>query len=108
MPTLAGQMQTGTPANPQWVPADGRTYYVNDILRAQRTAIPGTPSQGHRGDYLRNVGWQGRRWGLGMNGWLIGVPYDPTATYKVALADDNTETTLTSPPTVAKPPPGIK
>lgn len=106
MPTLAGQMQTGTPANPQWVPADGKPYYVLDAKQPQRTI--GSLSEGNRQDYIRQVGWQGRRRGLGPLGWIILMPYDPTTTYKVALADDSTETTLTNPPTVAKPPAGVK
>lgn len=108
MPTLAGQMSNVAQPNPQWVACNGAPYYVLDPKRAQRTAIPNTPSAGHRMDYIRQVGWQGRRRGLGPLGWIICVPYDPTATYKVSLADDSTETTLSNPPTVAKPPPGVK
>lgn len=92
MPTLAGQMSSAAQANPQWVACDGKPYYVNDPKQPQRTA--GVLSEGNRQDYLRNVGWQGIRRGLGPSGWMIQVPYDPGATYKVALADDSTETAL--------------
>ena len=108
MPTLAGQMQTGTPANPQWLPCDGKPYYVMDAKRTQRTAVPSTPSMGNRCDYVRRNGWFGRRRGLGPLGWIFCVPYDPGATYKISLADDNSETTLTNPPTPANPPAGVK
>ena len=109
MSTWAGQMQTGTPANPQWVAADGKPYYVNDPKRAQRTPDAADPkSKGHRADYIRRVGWQGRRRGLGPLGWVVCMPYDPSATYKVSLADDGSEAALTTPPTVAKPPAGVK
>ena len=98
-------MQTGSPANPQWVAADGRPYYILDAKRAQRT--PGNPpSTGNRLDYIRRVGWQGRRRGLGPLGWIVCMPV--AATYSVSLADDSTEANLTNPPTVAKPPPGTR
>lgn len=108
MPTLAGQMQTGAPANPQWVLCNGAWYYYNDAKRVQRTPIPATASTGNRNDYCRRVGWFGRRWGLGLLGWAFRVPYDSTGTWYVSLADDNTETTLTNPPTVQNPPAGVK
>lgn len=107
MPTLAGQMSNVAQPNPQWVLCNGGWYYVNDIYRAQRTAIPGTPSMGNRQDYIRRTGWWGRRSGLGMNGWKFRVPYDPTGTWRVSLADDNIEATLTNPPTVMNPPAGV-
>ena len=102
----AGEMQTGTPANPQWVAADGSPYYVLDPKRAERGASG--IGKGNRLDYCRNVGWQGRRRGLGPLGWIVLMPFDPSATYKVSLADDGSETALTNPPTVAKPPAGVK
>lgn len=108
MPTLAGQMVNVAQPNPQWVPCNGQPYFVNDPLRAQRTPIPATPSMGNREDYIRRTGWWGRRKGLGMNGWKFSVPYDPTGTWYVSLADDNTEATLTNPPTVQSPPAGVK
>lgn len=107
MPTLAGQMQNTTPTNPQWVKCNGTWYYVNDWTRTQRTPIPATPSTGNRWDYIRRVGWWGRRGGLGMSGWKFRVPFDSTGTWWVSLADDNTETALVSPPTVQNPPAGV-
>lgn len=106
MPTLAGQMQTGATPNPQWKACDGSPYYILDPTQSQRT--PGVLSEGNRQDFIRQVGWQGRRRGLGPLGWIVCVPFDPSATYKVTLADDSTESTLTNPPTVAKPPAGVK
>jgi hypothetical protein len=92
MTTYAGQMTTTVQANPQWVLADGKPYYVLDAKQPQRTI--GVVSEGRRQDYLRNVGWQGRRRGLGPLGWIVLVPLDKTSTYKVSLADDSTETAL--------------
>lgn len=103
MATLAGQMQTGTPANPQWVSCNRGVYYVLDPKQPQRTR--GVLSEGNRQDYIRQVGWQGIRRGLGPLGWVIQVPQN--ATYKVSLADDPSETALTPPvPTVGSPPAG--
>ena len=90
MATLAGQMQTGTPANPQWVSCNRGVYYVLDPKQPQRTR--GVLSEGNRQDYIRQVGWQGIRRGLGPLGWIIQVPQN--ATYKVSLADDSSETGL--------------
>lgn len=104
MATNAGEMQTGSPPNPQWVPADGKPYYILDPKQPQRTR--GALSEGNRQDYIRRVGWQGRRRGLGPLGWIVCTPV--IATYAVSLADDSAETALTTPPTVAKPPAGTK
>ena len=87
-------MQTGTPANPQWVAADGKPYYVLDAKQPQRTAIASSASKGNRQDYARRIGQYGRRRGLGPLGWIVCVPYDPSGTYKVSLADDNGESAL--------------
>lgn len=106
--TLAGQMQNTTPTNPQWVRCDGTRYYTNDPKQPQRTPVPGTSDTGTRWDYIRRVGtWHGYI-GLGMTGWSIRVPYDPSGTWWVSLADDLTEANLTNPPTVQNPPPGVK
>jgi len=88
-------MQTGSPANPQWVAADNKPYYVLDPKQPRRTPIASDPkSVGDRRDYRRRVRRQGRMRGLGPLGWIFCVPYDPGATYKVSLADDNSETDL--------------
>lgn len=109
MATLAGSMFNGAQANPQWVPCDGRPHYVLYDKQTRRTPVPGTPSTGNRQDYLRRVGWQGRRRGLGPLGWIILVPLDKAGTWNIALADDSTETALTPPvPWPGKPPPGVK
>lgn len=92
--------------NPQWMPADGRPYYVLAPDQSQRTPSA-PPSKGNRQDYMRRVGWQGRRRGLGPLGWIILMPRDPSNTWFVSTADDNTEANLVNPPTVAKPPPGV-
>jgi hypothetical protein len=108
MPTFAGTIWSGTPTNPQWVPCDGRSYFINDPKRAVRPPIPNTASTGTRWDYLRAVGWYGRRLGLGHSGWAVRVPYDPSGTYVVSLADDNSESTLSGTATVQNPPPGVR
>jgi len=92
MTTNAGELQTGSPANPQWVACNGSFYYTLDWKQPQRAR--GALSEGNRQDYLRRVGWQGRRRGLGPLGWLILTPYDAGGTYKVSLADDSSETQL--------------
>ena len=106
MPTLAGQMSNAAQPNAQWLAADGKPYYVLDPKQSVRTAIPSTASKGTRQDYIRRVGWQGRRRGLGPLGWIICMPV--SAGYKVTTADDNVEANLTNPPTVAAPPAGTK
>ena len=90
MPTTAGQMSNSAQPNPQWLVADGKPYYCLDPKQAKRTA--GVLSEGNMQDYIRQVGWQGRRRGLGPLGWIICMPV--AAGYKVATADDSTETTL--------------
>jgi hypothetical protein len=99
-------MFSGVQANPQWVPANNQPLYVLDAKQTRRphAAI----SYGDRRDYVRRVGRQGRRRGLGPLGWIIQMPYDPGANWVVTTADDNVESNLASPPTVAKPPAGIK
>lgn len=104
--TYAGQMNNVAPTNPQWKACNGAPYYVLDWTQSQRTK--GVLSEGNRQDYIRQVGWQGRRRGLGPLGWIVLVPYDPTGTWYVTLADDSTEVSLSSPPTVMNPPPGVK
>lgn len=102
MPTLAGQMTTTAQAGTQWVVCDGRPHYA--LYAKQPVQTHAGISQGTRQDYLRQVGWQGRRRGLGPLGWIFCVPYDSTGTFKVSTADNSTETTLTPPvATVAKP-----
>jgi hypothetical protein len=105
MTTLAGTMFSGAQPNPQWLPADGKPYYVLDPKQTQRPHAG--ISEGNRADYARSVGWQGRRRGLGPLGWIFCVPMDKGGTWKVSTADDSVEGNLASPPTVAKPPAGI-
>ena len=106
MATNAGSMSNTAQPNPQWVLCDGKPYYVLEDKQARRT--PSGISEGNRQDYLRRVGWQGRRRGLGAMGWIICVPYDKTSTWKISLADDAVETALTPPvPWPGKPPAGI-
>jgi hypothetical protein len=102
--TFAGTMFSGAQVNPQWVAADGKPYYVLDAKQPQRTR--GVLSEGNRQDYIRSVGWQGRRRGLGPLGWIILMPVN--AGWVVSTADDSTEGNLASPPTVNKPPAGTQ
>ena len=107
MATFAGSMSNTAQPNPQWVACDGAPHYVLYDKQARRT--PGGISEGNRQDYLRRVGWQGRRRGLGAMGWILLMPYDSGGTYKISLADDQVETALTPPiPWPGKPPAGIK
>jgi hypothetical protein len=105
MTTFAGQMSSSAQPNPQWQLADGKPYYVLDAKQPQRTK--GVLSEGNRQDYIRAVGWQGRRRGLGPLGWIILMPYN-ASTWYVSLADDSSETAIPGAPTVAKPPAGTK
>lgn len=106
MTTLAGQMVNTLQANPQWVPCNAQPLYVLDAKQPQRTR--GVLSEGNRQDYIRQVGWQGRRRGLGPLGWIILMPYDPAGNWRITTADDSTETALTPPvPWPGKPPPGV-
>src|SRR5215471_20178849 len=95
MTTLAGQMSNSAQPNGQWLNADGAPHYVLYDKQARRT--PAGISEGNRQDYIRRVGWTGRRRGLGPLGWIILVPYDATGTYKVTLADDASESNLVTP-----------
>lgn len=109
MANIAGSMAQSPPGNPQWVACNRKPYYALDATQPQRTRIPGTPSTGTRQDYIRRVGRQGRRRGLGPLGWIFEVPQDPSATWFIELADDNTETALTPPvPWPGKPPAGVR
>ncbi|HEY2417528.1 MAG TPA: hypothetical protein VGH84_06385 [Steroidobacteraceae bacterium] len=101
-------MNSGVQANPQWVLADGKPYYFLDPKQSQRPHAVGSISEGNRQDYAREVGWQGRRRGLGPSGWIFCVPLNTSTSWKVTTADDSVEGTIASPPTVAKPPAGTK
>jgi hypothetical protein len=90
MTTLAGQMSNAAQPNAQWLVADGKPYYVLDPTQSRRT--PAGISEGNRQDYIRRVGWQGRRRGLGPLGWIVCMPV--AAGYKVAGADDGVEANL--------------
>jgi hypothetical protein len=100
-------MFNGAQAGTQWVACSGQPLYTLDAKQPQgtRTAL----SEGNRQDYLRQVGWQGRRRGLGPLGWIICMPYDAGGTWKISTADNQSETALTPPiPWPGKPPAGIK
>lgn len=106
MATNAGQMTQTPPGNPQWRPCDGKFYFGYANLPAPPRPHTIAPSTGTYRDYWRrNMGFARTR---GIGGWLIGVPYDATATWSVSLADDSVETALSNPPTVQKPPAGVK
>jgi hypothetical protein len=105
MTTNAGEMQTAATGGPQWVLANGAPYYALDPKQPQRTR--GGLSEGNRQDWIRRVGGQARRRGLGPLGWILCVPYN-ASTWYISLADDSTETTLVTPPTAAHPPAGTK
>jgi hypothetical protein len=104
MPTFAGQMDNAAHPNPQWYPCDGKYHYGYVALPNPARPHIGL-STGTRRDYWRiNRCWLRTR---GIGGWMIGVPYDPGATWMVSLADDNGETPVAN-ATVQKPPAGVR
>lgn len=90
MATNAGEMSSSAQPNGQWLTCDGAPHYVLYDKQTRRT--PGAVGEGNRQDYIRRVGWQGRRRGLGPLGWIICMPV--AAGYKVSTADDASETSL--------------
>jgi hypothetical protein len=96
------------PGNPQWRACNGSYIYGYAPPPPPQTARPHAvpPSLGTNRDYYRRVMGFARTKGIG--GWKLGLPYDPTGTWYVTTADDSGETTLTNPPTVQKPPAGVK
>src|SRR5215469_2142755 len=90
MATRAGEMSNSAQPNGQWLTCDGAPHYV--LYDKQTRNTPSALSEGNRQDYLRNVGWQGRRRGLGPLGWIILTPV--AAGYKVSTADSSAETSL--------------
>jgi len=84
---------------------DGKYHHGYAPLPAPPRPHAGV-STGTRRDYWRNTGGWGRTRGIG--GWMIGVPYDASATYRVSLADDNVESNLAGAATVQNPPAGVK
>jgi hypothetical protein len=101
MPTFAGQMTQTPTANPQWHACDGSTF--NSQAPPPFPARPATaPSTGTYRDYFRNVGyWSG---GLGIGGWLVQLPNDPSGTWYISMADDSSEATIPNAPTPIQPP----
>jgi hypothetical protein len=97
-------MFSGTQVNPQWVAADGKPYYALDPKQSQRPRAG--ISEGNRQDYLRSVGWNGRRRGLGPSGFIFCMPIN--SGWVVSTADDSVEGNIAFPPTVNKPPAGTK
>jgi len=97
MATNAGEMVNSAQANPQWFVCNGQPLYVLDAKQAQRTR--GTLSEGNRQDFIRRVGWQGRRRGLGPLGWIVCLPLDKGGTWRISTADDSSETALVPPVT---------
>src|SRR5215471_14410045 len=95
MATRAGEMSNSAQPNGQWLVADGAPHYVLYDKQTRRT--PSGISEANRQDYIRRVGWQGRRRGLGPLGWIICMPV--AAGYKVSTADDGVETSLVAPVT---------
>ena len=106
MATLAGQMSQTPPGDPQWVACNGQYHYGYAPLPAPPRPHTGLYSTGTRRDYERNVSGWARTQGIGV--WMIGVPYNPAATWYISLADDSVETTFPAAPTPMKPPAGVK
>ena len=105
MTTHAGEMSNAAQTNPQWLPCDGA--YISGYKLAGVAARPSSGvSTGTVRDYWRRVYGFARTRGIG--GFMLGMPYDPTSTWKVSIADDSSEADLTNPPTVAKPPAGVR
>lgn len=108
MATNAGEMTQTPPGDPQWVAANGSYYYGYAMPIAPQTARPHTipPSTGLRRDFWRRNGsWSGSR---GIGGWMMRTPRDPAGTWYISMADDSSETALTTPPTAMRPPAGVR
>ena len=107
MPTNASELTQTPPGDPQWVACDGKMHHGYANLPNPNRPHTVLPSTGTRRDYWRRARCFARTRGIG--GWLIGASFDPSATHDLySLADDSSETTLVTPPTVMKPPAGVK
>jgi hypothetical protein len=102
------QGATGGALNPQWVPCDGRYIRVRTPFGAPRPHANMLYSTGTPWDYWRNVGrWAGAH-GVVPKPDTLRIPRDPSGTWYVSTADDSSETSLVTPPTVQKPPAGVR
>jgi hypothetical protein len=92
---------------PQWIPCNGRYYSPRAVVAGGPLAAT-PPYTGTRYDYWLRAGrWAGVH-GIGPRACMMRMPYDPSGTWYVSVADNNAETTLTNPPTVQKPPAGVR
>jgi hypothetical protein len=102
------QGATGGALNPQWVSCRGQYIRVRTPFGTPRPVAGMLYSTGTRWDYSRNVGRWGGAIGVVPKPDLLRIPFDPSAQYYVSTADDSSETTLVTPYTVQKPPPGVR
>jgi hypothetical protein len=103
------QGATGGALNPQWVPCRGQYIRPRTPFGTPRPhAGLETWSTGTHYDYWLRVGRWGGAHGIVVKPDTLRIPYDPSGSYYVSIADDSSETTLPSPPTVQKPPPGVR
>jgi len=100
---------TGAAFGPQWVAADGRFIRLTYQEFAPLPHVGLGPfSSGTKYDYWRRVGrWAGS---AGFHPLPSGlrVPYDPAGSWYVSVADNSSEADLVAPPTVMRPPPGVR
>jgi uncharacterized protein DUF3383 len=109
--TDGGTLAQGTsPLGPQWLPCRGQHIYPQRWVGFSTFPLPHTaPSFGDGRDYIRNVGrWAGVSRVFNRLGGLMRLPYDPSNTYYVSIADNSSEAPVAGGYTVQKPPPGVK
>jgi Protein of unknown function (DUF3383) len=110
--TDGGTLAQGTsPVGPQWLPCRGQHIYPQRWVGVTPTfPLPHTGlSFGDGRDYIRNVGrWSGASRVFNRLGGLMRLPYDPSNTYYVSIADNSSEAPVSGGYTVQKPPPGVK
>ena len=106
MPSTAGSMTTTPTGNPQWRAANDAIIWGFQAPVAPQTNRPHTgTSTGTYRDWVLQMGFN-RTQGIG--GWHINLPYDPGATWFVAVTDDSSDTPTGVTNDARHPPPGIK
>jgi hypothetical protein len=94
--------------NLQWIPCDGRHFRLRRPWPTPRPHVGMGRSTGTPWDYWLRAGRQAGALGYVPAADSLRIPYDPSRSYYVSVADDSSEADLTNPYTVQKPPPGVK